>query len=421
MSNILFIVTESRSANGVCTDAVMQECLRNKHQVFCLTNREYGGEKQYEKNGVTYNTVKPRLHYRIASFISHNNKMGKTSLVFLKGFNSLLSKLKLLITCPLWPWISPAYSERIYREASKICRNHQIDTVIPIYTQIDTLIAAKKIKQKNPEILYIPYFLDSLSGGFGPKFFSPDWTVKKGLFWERKLLPLADRIVMMKSSREHYEKYSKNESYFERIHFLDLPLFQPKKINETNRNAPLQKAQLNLLFIGTIPESIRPPQYFMELFSLLSDPNLHFTIVGSSTCESYLQKRAGADPRITLSPFVDHDTALNMMESADVLVNFGNTNSHMTPSKIFEYMSFGKPILSTAPIPNEPSIPYLEQYPFHCIIDYSIPLAENAEKVSAFLQETKFATCDPEEVLNRFYLNTPTAFYQCIAESISKS
>lgn len=415
MKAMLFLVTESRSANGICTHAVMKEFVQNGHSVYCITNHEYGGKREYEKDGVSYYTVKPRVCYQITSMLENHKDISERKKAFLQRLHFLLSKSKLILTCPLWPLISPLYAERIYSKAKRICAEKDIDAIIPVYTQIDTLIAAKKIKERNYNISFIPYFLDSLSGGYGPKVFSQDWTIKRGIRWERKLLPIADSIIMMQSSREHYKKCCSAEKYYPKICFLDLPLFCPQvQHGECTPNFRV-KDTVELLFVGTIPAHIRPPQYFMDLFSELKDENLRLTIIGSSTCDEYLQDEARKDPRIKLIPFVSHEDALNAMASADILINLGNNNVHMTPSKIFEYMSFGKPIISTAPIPDEPSIHYLEKYPNSCIVDYSLPLEQNVEKVTAFIRNSRDKVVLAEDIAEQFYLNTPKAFYDLVA------
>lgn len=418
MKKILFIVTESRSANGICVKAVMDELTDRGNEVFCLTNRELGdGKSDDVRNGVTYSTVKPRLCYRLDARAASLPKGSKRRrLISLMSF--ALNKAKLVLTYPTWPLISPAYAGRIYRKAKSICKTQGIDTVIPIYTQIDTLIAAEKIKRKLPDVEYVPYFLDAFSGGYGPKVFSKEWTVKRGLKWEAKLLPRADKIVMMRSVIPHYEKYKDKITYYDKIRFLDLPLFKPTEscVEAKKDRAEGEERVTDLLFVGSIPAHIRDPRYFIELFGKLDDPALRFTIIGTSTCESYLEEAARKDERIRLVGRVDHKAALASMSSADALVNLGNNDPKMTPSKIFEYMSCGKPIISTAPIENEPSKVYLENYPCKYIIDERKPIEEHIEPLKRFLSETRGASVNAERLSEIFCLNTPAAFAECISE-----
>ncbi|MBO5210797.1 MAG: glycosyltransferase [Clostridia bacterium] len=410
MKNHLFIVTESKSANGICCKAVMQALISNGDKCYCIINNEY--DNFPKADGVEYTTVKPRLVYRL---FSKAEKLGGINKKITILVAQILNKLTLFLSIPTWPLISYGYSLRIYRAAHRICKEQKIDFIIPVYTQIDTLIAANKIKKKFPEVKMVPYFLDSFSGGYGPKIFSKEWTVKRGIKWEDKLLPQAEKIVIMKSSEEHYKKFAVNKSYFNKMVFLDLPLYAKMKTNGTKCDL-LPKDKINLLYIGTIPMHIRNPEYFLRVFNSVKNDNIQLNIVGNCTDMAFLIEWQNKDSRIKVMPFVDHSTAISLMQNADFLVNFGNNNSHMTPCKIFEYMSIGKPIISTSPIKNEPSSIYLEKYPRSLIIrDYEGDISHDAVKLSEFID--KGFECDENmysELEQIYYLNTPNAFAEVL-------
>ena len=411
MKRILFMINESRSANGICAKAVMEELVRKGYEVFSVTNKEYKSADSFEAGGVKYTCVKPRLVYRIYSYLQNSGVSGIKRKI-LTAVHNILSKTKLMISIFSWPLISPLYSCRIYKKAISVCENEHIDIIVPIYTQVDTLIAAKKIKNKMPQIKYVPYFLDSFSGGYGPKIFSHEWTVKRGLKWEKKLLPTADKIIMMSSAKPHYEKYSCETSYFSRIKFLDLPLFIPN--DSSNDTEIIDSAFFNFLFIGTIPAHIRDPKPFIEAFKLTKDSTFRLTIIGTSTCEAYIESAVKSDDRIRVLPFIDHDSALSAMNKADILVNFGNNLSNMTPSKIFEYMSTGNPIITTFSVENEPSLRYIEKYPFYFAMNEKLSFEDNAEMIEAFAHSMKGKKADTSSIEKEFYLNTPSAFVDCI-------
>jgi len=327
MKNHLFIVTESKSANGICCKAVMEALISNGDKCYCITNNEYDNFPKAE--GVEYTTVKPRLVYRLFSKAERLGGINK-KITFLVA--QILNKLTLFLSIPTWPLISYGYSMRIYRAAKKICKEQKIDFIIPVYTQIDTLIAANKIKKKFPEVKMVPYFLDSFSGGYGPKIFSKEWTVKRGIKWEDKLLPQAEKIVIMKSSEKHYKKFAANKSYFNKMVFLDLPLYVKMKTNGTNCDL-LPKDKINLLYIGTIPMHIRNPEYFLRVFNSVKNDNIQLNIVGNCTDMAFLAEWQNKDSRIKVMPFVDHSTAISLMQNADFLAR----KNHVSMSQIHFY------------------------------------------------------------------------------------
>lgn len=401
----LFIVTESESANGICTKAVMKQ-LAAEHEVYCITNREWGMPEQFAEDGITFCTVKPRLVYRISSMLTRR-ELPLRQRKILQKLNRVLDRGKLVLSLGIWPLLSPAYARRIEKVARKLCRDTNIDCIIPIYTQIDTLIAASRIKKTNKDIFYIPYFLDSLSGGYGLRVFTPEQTRNRALAWERRLLPNADWIIAMESSRAHHAQYSASENYYDRILFYDLPLLRTELPAPA---APLFSSQnCNIVYVGTLPSGIRSPEYILKVFQYLKGARYQLYFVGTSDCAE-LNEAAQKDPRIHVVGRCSHEAAMQYEMQADILVNIGNTNPYMTPSKIFEYMSFGKPILSAVAVDREPSRHYLEKYPQALILDERERDYEKAaESVCKMIARSAAEPVDLAGVHEVFYKNTPGA------------
>ena len=72
-------------------------------------------------------------------------------------------------------------------------------------------------------------------------------------------------------------------------------------------------------------------------------------------------------------------------------------------------MSLGKPIISTLPISNEPSVPYLAKYPDHFFVDeLNVSVEENARNLLRFITDER-SIIDYDELERTFYMNTPKA------------
>ena len=89
---------------------------------------------------------------------------------------------------------------------------------------------------------------------------------------------------------------------------------------------------------------------------------------------------------ITVSGPIDRDILMKEYEEADCLLNIGNTMVDQMPSKIFEYMSYGKPIISTYRIENDTSKEIVEKYPAALCIDERTENFDNvAKQIEIFL------------------------------------
>lgn len=407
MLNILFIVTERNSANGVCANSVIRACLNRGYKVTCVTNKEYDDPNEFISDNVKFYTVKPRSVYSIFSYLNRGKISGwRKQILLLIG--TLINKIELLISIPTWPVISRGYSKRIYKLIQTLHKEQSFDIVVPIYTQIDTIIAANLLKHKYPNVKVVPYMLDSLAAGYGPKQFSKEWIEKRGLKWEEKIFKNVDHIVMMKSSEDFYMRYQELP-YMNKVSFLDIPLFvcNGKKAISYNE-VPV------ISYVGSIPVHIRNPKYFLDVFKALNNTKIKLQIIGPSTCESLIQQYLISDDRIERIERVPHSKALEIIEKSDFLLNLGNNLTTMMPSKIFEYISTGKPIISTAPILDEPCIKYLEKYGNACILYENDSIEISSKKMLNFINTHH--NVDSRTLSDTFRLNKPETFVDLIEQ-----
>ena len=413
MKRILFLFNEELSANGICAKAVIKELQKKGYEVECISNQEINLPNEETVSGVRYSRIKPRLTYRLMSKKLHENGV-KGKLISTLGF--LLNKLKLIMSIPTWPLISFSYTFRFYKTAKQIYKQRPYDMIITVYSQIDTLIAGYLIKKKYPNVKFTPYFLDSLSGGYGPKMFTNKWTIKRGKKWEKIILRQADLIIAMQSSKSHHKKYSMNEDYYKKIIFLDIPLLINNQ-NLISNDKFLSEDTINFVYVGSIPCHIRNPKYILEVFSRLNIGDCTFTIIGTNTCPDVFIKaleNSGKNKIRVLDP-KPHNEIISILSHSDFLVNIGNSLNTMIPSKIFEYMSFGKPIISTSSIFDDPSKEYFKMYPLTVSIDEDWnKIDQNVMMVERFVNDNLNETVNVDEIQKVMYENTPKAFVDVI-------
>ena len=399
MSSYLFMVTEIESANGICTSAVMEELVKRGHIVVCLTNAIPGKSKLFTKNGIDYYTVRPRWLYRLQQYLFHRKEDAIKRILQLVF--ATMNKLKLMLSYFSWPLISPAFSFRYYRKAMKICSSLGINGIIPVYSQVDTLIAGHYVKMRHHNIKYIPYMLDPLAAGNGPKFFSTEWLKRRGLKWEKRLFSNADAVLMMESCRGFYEG---NGVTYKGLVYTGLPLL--RKGENIEKFERFDENKINLLYIGSIPRNIRSPKHIIDIFSKIDDERLTLYFIGPID-DDYIKSRSLVDHRIKMLLPVSHKESLVALQSADFLVNLGNSLPHMVPSKIFELMSTGLPIISVAQIKDDSCKPYLLRYPNALMLEEGGNDKADTEKLIEFIIERRGKKLPFEEICDLFETNTP--------------
>lgn len=122
---------------------------------------------------------------------------------------------------------------------------------------------------------------------------------------------------------------------------------------------------LQCLFVGNLYWDIRDPSRLLECFKELKD-EYQLTFVGGlggdDRDQIIQEKRLNQYENIHFLRPVSNQEAEQLMMNADVLVNIGNSVENQIPSKVFDYLSTGKPILNLYKISNCTSFNFLKDY-----------------------------------------------------------
>ena len=397
--------------------------LKDDCNVLCLTNREGGEKERYTIDGIPYFTIKPRfvttLYDRVKESVDGSLKQRMLKLLFF-GIN----KLKLLVSIFTWPWLSPMYTKRFYAKMEHLHDVYNVDCIVPVYKQIDPLIAAKRLKMKlkkeGKDIQVIPYFLDPLSDGIGPKMFTEKMMVKRGQAWEKRVLDAADSVIVMESSRHNHEKNNRDQAYYNKLVYMDIPLLNLESTDQEDRVATKEASvgvtssqnedDIRVFYGGTLHEPMRNVTRMVELITRVKNPRIHFIFAGYGARQEVFANKKNIEFLGELS----HDKLREQLNGANVLLNMGVTRSTAISGKIFEYMTTGKPIVSTFSIDKEACIPYLNKYPLSFMVDErEQDLDKQAVELEKFIIENMIRTVSIDYIRETFRKNMPetTAAY----------
>lgn len=118
------------------------------------------------------------------------------------------------------------------------------------------------------------------------------------------------------------------------------------------------------VYVGTLYKVLRNPVYSCTILkSLTTYIDMKVVFMGGGDCfdilHNYQRQTNNAIEYIGMQP---HDVALKYLDNADVLLSIGNKESPMAPSKIYEYISTGKPIIHFYTWDKDPCIEPLKKY-----------------------------------------------------------
>jgi hypothetical protein len=118
--------------------------------------------------------------------------------------------------------------------------------------------------------------------------------------------------------------------------------------------------------------------------------------------------------------YIESDTALEKIVQGDILLSIGNTDISLIPSKIYEYMSTGKPIIHFYTDESDRLIRMLDTYGLAICIEQNVHLnkIELVDLLSS-IREIKGRIRNFHEVEEDFQTATPHYVAECIVNSFS--
>ena len=281
------------------------------------------------------------------------------------------------------------------RELEKKIDIHDYSLIISFSSPFLAHMIASKLSAK--------YGLPWLAIYFDP-FFSNVTLKKRGLVERKKaeeaIMHNAAKIMMTYPTSSDY--IGRNVSFKNKIIQMELPGIRDSLYSGYKGTRKKNKC----FFIGNLYKDIRNPEKVIGVFGLLKNyADLYF--VGAF----YGDQIKVSDVPVNVH-FCGKRTSREIEKiynEADFLVNIGNSIINQMPSKIFEYISTGKPIINVYKKRNCPTLKYLKKYDLALNI-YEGDIEKDAENVAdtikVFLAEKSGSLVDQSVIRNVYADNT---------------
>ena len=418
-AKILFVVDKyfpKPYANALCAQALMEEFCTRGYEVHTLAFQDSGIPLPEQKNGVQVFGVKPdlrlRLYYYSANF--PQSKWSKPA----KLAAHLLSKSKRLLMLPWTPLYSYSFAKRICHRITDLHRAHSYSAVIALMGPFEGCHGAMLFKKKYPSVPFAIYAVDTMrkpaiAERFGETFGS-------GLFWEKRLIQVADTYYYMQSRSADYAR-PEYVAYQRKLIPTDLPRLKVLDLRETQNYIFAPEGAEHWVYAGSVGGRHYNADAMIRWFLQLAGNKkrvLHLYSRGLTT--ALKEQIVQSNGKICWHDYVNADTLKSIMKSADVLVTL--KTSDQISAKIFECISYRKPIIHFSGHRDDPNRKYLAHYPLGYIVDTTKPMeVADIQKLESFLSGCRGKTVDAEELKERFKMSTPEYSVDVIMEGLGLS
>ena len=402
MNKYLFLLDElppTKSANGICVERVING-LQKKEDVFCITwNVENINNEKIHLSRIK----KKKWTRKVECMEKYTSIIGK--LIFL--LSRCIYRLKRVFMLPIWPVDSYCTVCDFYNSACNLIEKENITHVIAVSYPGETLLAMKKIKKKYGErIQTIMYPLDvTLQGKYDGTQLEKFISKKCGRQFLINCGNFADKIIVLENVEHLYKKYFPTVLQT-KFRVCGIPLIEEKDEQQNEKRE--RKSPIHCVFGGNLFYDLRNPT---PLLDMLEKQNIEmvFDIYGCADDRLWREwKNRYKNIKIINHGWVTQDILNTAIVNADILINIGNAEEHLIPSKLFKYMSAKKMILHQKVANNDPCVPYLKKYNKSFVFDTALTLNEENFNLKDILEKEMsigsvaelFPKCTPQYTAN---------------------
>ena len=256
----------------------------------------------------------------------------------------------------------------------------------------------------------VPWIAVCLDPYFSHKIFGPE-RLEERKKREEAVMEAASRVIITYPTDRDYLRAG--VAFREKILGAEMPGIVRRDEAE---DAADSEGPVRCGFFGSMYTGIRDPRPAIRLFSEVSGNGIETTFAGNvpeGMEKEYFPEGCGCRYAGVLAG----ESLKRQYAETDVLVNIGNAVDNQMPSKIFEYISTGKPVVNIYKSPECPTLKYLERYPLALNLyekDAEERPAENAEKVRAFCLAHRGERVPADKILQLYSANTFEAFAETL-------
>ncbi|MEG0826006.1 MAG: hypothetical protein RR404_00895 [Bacilli bacterium] len=402
MKKILFITHEYYpfgSAITNCLNPIIKQMQEQDIEVFVLTRKSTKNLKDYE---IIDNVKVLRVPDHYLLLLEKRESIYKNS-------KSKIKKLIVRIYFHL-VWLQKKFSiedgyftkNKTIKYGKKLLKKENIDTIISCSFPFTSHKIGSKLKKRNN--IWIAYQFDPYTYNYT---LMTDGKTKKRLKIELKYLKQADSVFI---TIENYNENMKTELKKLDYKYVVLPYALIKKTAIVKKP---QNKEINLTFTGTLYEHLREPYKMLEILNKFDYKiNIYYAseepiIIGLKKYQELL----GSKLKLFFKKSkLECDKAL---VKTNIIINIGNTMINQTPSKVFELISLGKPIINFYTNALDTSKEILKDYPICYNID--VNNFNDYNDLKQFCEKNK-NTVLPFEEATKKYLKSEEVALELIKE-----
>lgn len=415
-----YLTPNSKIANNILLE------LKNKYEITVIAQKtHFGSAKNDAIDGMKVLWVSDP-HLMFHNYFSEKIRKarspigrfwGKTGLKSTQAINYMFRLLRKQS-------ISKTYVNKLIRQLKKLNHKNGIDILMPVSAPHENVIACLRYREKEKSCLLFPYLLDRFA--IGNSLYENQYIRRKRyprhIQTEEKTLIVSDAVFALPPIATYY----KNEMFAginQKIIETEHPLL--KEITYDHIESNNEHAGITLTYAGSLDIKLRNPETVLKIYKKACDicSDFTFNIYSFGNCNKILDSfKSQLGDSLNLCGCIPSNQVSEKLETSEILITVGNNSNEEVPSKLFEYLSYGKPIVHFYFNDNDAYLNYLGQY--DCALCLKLDNAlidENAEKFIDFCKNKNNTKISFDKIANQYSHCTPSYVAKLFSQEFEKS
>lgn len=410
----------ARSANVLCDTRILRQLQSTRdYDLHVLCMRHPGQPLEEECDGLVVHRVPMGWLFEQDSKVrSEGDSAYKRAVI---GASRIRMRVRQVSRIASYPYFDTRAVRLFDRAAESLYQANGYDLVAAEHYGLETMHAGLSLKERHPDIKYLQFFWDSISGGFRPKYLPGPFIDRRRRGLEKRILETADASVAMTSHEKGLLATTYGRKSYEcgRLRFLGIPYLCDVALSVGCDNPlPFVRGKKNLLFAGNLWG--RDPEPLVRALAATERGDVVLWLVSGTDGAGLCERLSGYGVDVRYHPYVEHSQLVSALCEADALVNFGVSNPNAISGKIIEYIGCCKPIISTYAIDDEACLPVLDAYPSRLLFDER--KADDVREVGLlgqFLDTLSDVQIRYEDVARKYSHCLPEAYCKLIDELLA--
>lgn len=310
--------------------------------------------------------------------------------------------------CFTHPNLLFSYVVAAEKQLDALNNERPIDVIFSVGAPMAAHGAARNFRKKHPDIRWVTYTVDSYAAqNKGSRRYAG------ALAFESAVLGASDRVLLSEEILENspalYEDFAEK--------CRPLPYLMPSIPAAPGNAEYFDPQKIHLVYAGRFYKQIRNPEYLLQL-ALEMDETCVLHLYCQSDCDGmiddYVRRSNG---KIQRHAPVSAEQIQQIYAAADVLVSVGNSTPEFKPSKTFEYIASGKPILNICYGGLQDAV--LAEHPLALQLERTVSLPEAAGVLRCFIAKNRGKTFSKDQMDNIYYKHSRENILSILQAAVS--